>query len=199
MEVFAITGPSGSGKTHLIHEITSSGVYPLEVYTDRAQRPSEKASPDRVYLTNREFNSSLKEFLYWFEFQENRYGYKRKDIKRQQKLGKAISFNVVPSFLSNIVNKLPEVIVIYLFVDEEHFPMLFDRMLNRDLSGDENKHQKKFKVKKIEERLKYARRELKELKNIREVASQNPKSRIFNISGDDNIYKEVIPYIKELL
>ena len=98
-----------------------------------------------------------------------------------------------------ILDRLPEAVVIYLNVDEKHFPMLFDRMLKRDLSKRESKGQEKIKVKKIEERLKYAKRELEELINIRKTALRNPKSRIFNITNDESLYKEVIPYIKKLL
>lgn len=199
MYTFVITGPSGSGKTHLIHELTSLGVYPLEVYTDRKRRPTEKKSTDRVYSTKEEFNSTLSEFLYFFEFQGNRYGYKKSDIEKQRTVGKSICFNIPPSFLPDILDRLPEAIVIYLYVDERHFPMLFDRMLKRDLSERESKSQEKIKVKKIEERLKHAKRELEGLTNIRKAALQNPKSRIFNISNDENLYKEVIPYIKKFL
>ena len=101
--------------------------------------------------------------------------------------------------MPNILDRLPEAVVIYLNVDEKHFPMLFDRMLKRDLSKRESKGQEKIKVKKIEERLKYAKRELEELINIRKTALRNPKSRIFNITNDESLYKEVIPYIKKLL
>ncbi len=85
-----ITGSSGVGKTHLIHELTSLGIYSLEVYTDRSRRPSEKRTTDRVYLTKKEFISNADEFLYWFEFQGNRYGYKKADIERQKRLNSTI-------------------------------------------------------------------------------------------------------------
>ncbi len=199
MGIFIITGPSGSGKTHLIHEITLLGIYPLEVYTDRSRRPSEKQTTDRVYLTKEEFNSDINEFIYWFEFQGNRYGYKKSDIKRQNELGKSICFNIPPTFLPFMLEELPEAIVIYLNVEEKNFPMLFNRMLKRDLAKHDNERLRKTKIEKIEKRLNYARKELRRMAKMRKTALQNSSSRIFNISGNTTLYQKIIPYIKSLI
>jgi len=199
VNIFVITGPSGSGKSHLIHEIITLGIYPLEVYTDREKRPSESKISDRVHLSLEEFSYSLEEFLYWFEFQGNRYGYKKKDIKKQKKLGNSVCFNIPPVFLSEILSRLPEAIVIYLNVREKHFPMLYTRMLKRDLYRNIDKHKEKVIKSKIERRLEHARNELGLLETLKKLISNNPSSRVFDIYDDKILYKEVLPHIKKLI
>lgn len=199
MEIVVVTGPSGSGKTHLIHELTELGVYPLEVYTDRPRRRQEKIKTDRVYLTKKEFNSQKKEFLYWFAFQGNRYGYKKGDIAKQKRADKNICFNIVPKQLTGLLMKLPSATVIYLNVRERDFSFLQKRMEKRDIFPTDTEKSAAKKLGQIESRLVYAREELRRLSKIKKAILINPKSKIFKISDDEGLYKQVLPYIKQLL
>ncbi|MFC1649169.1 hypothetical protein ACFL2C_00460 [Patescibacteria group bacterium] len=199
MNTFVITGPSGSGKSHLVYELEPLGVYPLEVYTDRTRRPTEAENTDRVYLSKRQFSLDLEDFLYWFEFQGNRYGYKHSDITKQRKLGNPICFNIPPSHIPNILEKLPEATAIYLKVEEKHFPMLERRMLQRDVSSHDDDVRRSAKLAKIKKRLEYALEEMQDLDTHRDAMSCNTSSRIFDISGDEVLYTEVIPHIKKLI
>src|SRR3989339_175374 len=195
MHIFVITGPAGVGKSHLINELSKNGLYPLEVYTDRTRRPSEERVTDRVYISVDEFNKSLNDFLYWFEFQGNRYGYKKDDIEKQRKLGRSICFNITPTHLKFLLERLPEAVTIYLNTPVEDFDLLFRRMVERDISpGDFEKDREK-KVKKIESRLKSALSEAIDYGEIEKVFSLNPMSRSFVVKDDRTLYEEVLPYI----
>ena len=199
MKIFVITGPSGCGKSHLVNELCQKGVYPLEVYTDRLRRSSETTVTDRVYLTSTEFTNTLGEFLYWFEFQGNRYGYKLFDIETQSAQNKSICFNITPTDLIPLLKKLPHAITIYLSVDINNFDMLFERIIKRELSPTDTKENKDAKVAKIKNRLDYAKKELESFTKIQQELLQNPLSKVFTIIDDTTLYNEVLPYIIKLM
>jgi guanylate kinase len=195
MNIFVIAGPSGVGKTHLITELGKEGIYPLEVYTDRKRRPTEKDTTDRVYLSEEQFSHSLSDFLYWFEFQGNRYGYKRSDIEHNKKTKRSIVFNIPPTFLPDLLKKLPEAIVIYLKVNKSNFGLLYDRMVARDIGKNDNEVTKEKKIVKIKRRLEFALREMENTADLEELILKNPFSKVFVINDDIALYKEVIPHI----
>ncbi|MDO8488314.1 MAG: hypothetical protein Q7S31_03290 [bacterium] len=194
MEIIVISGPSGIGKSHLIAELSRQGVYPLKVYTDRDRRPTESAFSDRVHLSKSAFDNSLQDFLYWFEFQNNRYGYKKSDIDKHRQQNTHIAFNIPASYLPQLLEKIPEAMVIYLNVDG-NFNLIKERMIKRDISPDETEEQKQLKLISIQKRLDFAQKELEKLAQIFSTCFGHPKSKIFTIHNDDTLYKEVIPYI----
>ncbi len=191
MKIFVITGPSGVGKTHLVNELAKRGIHPLNVYTDRSKRPSEEEITDRVYLSKEEFDIELDGFLYWFEFQGNRYGYKADEIEEQKRIGKSICFNITPTHLRFLIEKLPEAVVIYLHTPKEDFHLLFRRMVERDISQGDSDEVREAKIRSIESRLNFALDEMEKEGDI----GPNPKSRRFLIQGDRVLYDEVIPYV----
>lgn len=199
MKVIIVTGPSGVGKSRLIRELASFGVYPLEVYTDRLRRPTEDLETDRVYLTKAEFDSSLDEYIYWFEFQGSRYGYKKADIEKQKLAGKSVCFNIPPRFLPKMLDRLPEAMVAYLHAEEKDFKLLFNRMVARDLSDLDSESVKATKINKIKQRLDFAKRELNQFEALKKAVFRNPLSRVFEISDDKALYHQVIPYLKKIV
>lgn len=174
-------------------------MYPLEVYTDRLRRPTEDQETDRAYLTEAEFDSGLGEYIYWFEFQGSRYGYKKADIEKQKLAGQSVCFNIPPSFLPEILDRLPEAIVVYLHTEEKDFKLLFDRMAARDLSDLDSESVKTAKINKIKQRLDFAKRELERFEALKKAVFRNPLSRIFEISDDEALYRQVIPYLKKIV
>ncbi len=198
MNIFVIAGPSGVGKSHLIHELTKRGIYPLEVYTDRVRRPTEKVITDRVYLSRSEFDRAGEEFLYWFEFQGSRYGYKRSDIQRLEQQNNSLCFNITPTHLPELLKVLPRAVVIFLMVKLENFGMLFERMVKREVSLKDSAGVKAVKMNKIRDRLDFARKEVDNYRNIQKVLSGNPLGRIFVVRNNDTLYEEVLPYILKL-
>ena len=199
MKIIIVTGPSGVGKSRPIRELASLGVYPLEVYTDRLRRPTEDQETDRVYLTAEEFDLVLGDFIYWFEFQGSRYGYKKADIEKQKLAGKSVCFNIPPSFLPEILDKLPEATVVYLHAEEKDFNLLFDRMIARDLSDLDSESVKTAKINKIKQRLDFAKRELDQFEALKKAVFRNSLSRVFEISDDEALYRQVIPYLKKIV
>lgn len=195
MKIFVITGPSGVGKTHLVNELAKHGIYPLNVYTDRDKRPSEEEITDRAYLSKEEFDIELNSFLYWFEFQGNRYGYRADEIEEQKKIGKSTCFNITPTHLKFLVEKLPEAVVIYLHTPKEDFHLLFKRMVERDISQGDSDEVRESKIRSIEARLNFALDEMEKEGDI----GLNPESRRFLIKDDKVLYEEVIPYILSLV
>ncbi|MBN1162928.1 hypothetical protein JXA34_04265 [Patescibacteria group bacterium] len=199
MKIFIVSGPSGVGKSHLINELSQKGLYPLEVYTDRKRRPFEGEITDRVYLTHKEFTDSLADFLYWFEFQGNRYGYKTSDIETNRKKSKSVVFNIPLTFLQDVLDKLPEAVVIHLDVDTDNFNMLYARMVARDLSGDETEDDKNQKLSKIKKRLDFAKKEIEEISDLGFITKHDPLSKVFVVKDNSTLYDEVIPYILDVL
>lgn len=198
MNIFIISGPSGVGKSHLVHELEKIGISSIDVYTDRKRRPTEKDVTDRVYMTKEEFDSILTDFLYWFEFQGNRYGYKLQDITDLRRKKLSASLTIPPSFIEKIMKLLPEGIIIHLHVDEKDFSLLSQRMKYRDISELDSQGEKELKNKKIQNRLDFARDELKVHKKIHKLISRGNKGKIFTITNDESLYAEVIPYIRNL-
>lgn len=194
-----ITGPSAAGKTHLVHEMVTLDVHPLETYTDRERRPTEKQNTDRVYLSKQDFTHSLEEFLYWFKFQGNRYGYKSEDLYRQLKANNPVCFNIPPAHLKNILMQIPDAIVIYLFVNKKNFPLLKERMIKRDIKNTDNPRIRDRKIKNIEKRLDHALNEMKNVLEYKKLLSQNINSKLFYIESDETLYAEVLPHIKKIL
>ncbi len=198
MKIFVITGSSGVGKSHLVHELTKQGIYPLEVYTDRVRRPTEVRDADRVFLSPSEFSQISKEFLYWFEFQGNRYGYKRSDIQRLENQGASLCFNIPPIYLPGLLKEMPRAVAIFLTVETENFGMLSERMVKRDISPQDSPQVKIAKMNKIRNRIDLARNEVGEYRDIQQALSANPLSRTFVIRNDQTLYDEVLPYISKI-
>lgn len=194
--VFVITGPSGVGKTHLAHELSKRGLYLLKVYTDRAPRHTEQSVTDRVYITKKEFDKhSAEDFAYWFEFQDNRYGYMRNEINANLNSNKNMVTNIIPSCVSDFVKSVPQTVVIYLNIGLDKFDLLKKRMIKREISKNDTKEEKLMKNAKIEKRLEFARNELTYFDEIINTSFVNSLSKVFNILDDSTLYKEVIPYI----
>ena len=133
--------------------------------------------------------------MYWFEFQGNRYGYKKDDIEKQGKLGRSICFNITPTHLKFLLERLPEAVTIYLNTPVEDFDLLFRRMVERDISSGDSEEDREKKVKKIESRLEFALGEAIDYGEIEKVFSLNPMSRSFVVKDDRTLYEEVLPYI----
>lgn len=199
MKIFIITGPSGVGKTHLVNELSKHGVYPLKVYTDRERRLSESVTTDRIYLSKEEFDKGLSDFLYWFEFQGNRYGYRSSDIEEQKRAGRSICFNITPTHLRFLLEKLPEAIVIYLHTPKEDFDLLFKRMVERDISEDDSDDVREAKVRSIESRLNFALGELDKAACIEDIINKNPQSKRFLVRNDNILNEEIVPYVLSLI
>ncbi len=198
MKIFVITGPSGVGKSHLVHELTKQGIYPLEVYTDRVRRPTEGRDADRVFLSPSEFSQTSEEFLYWFEFQNNHYGYKRSDVQRLKNQGSSLCFNIPPIYLPGLLKKIPRAVTIFLTVETENFSMLFERMVRRDISPQDDPLVKIAKMNIIKDRIDFARNGVGDYHMVQQALSANPLSRTFVIRNDKTIYDEALPYISKI-
>jgi hypothetical protein len=77
--------------------------------------------------------------------------------------------------------------------------MLAERMIARDISGEDNEDSKFSKLEHITKRLEFASEELKALPEIRKTFTKNPLSKEFTINDDSGIYIEVIPYILSIV
>ncbi len=195
MNIFAIVGPSGVGKSLLVSELVKEDFYSIPVFTDRAKRPGEKKVVDREYLTVEEFDKFLEKFIYWFEFQGHRYGYKKSDIEKCKRKNLNACLNITPTHLPYLINKLPELITIYLRVLPDNYDLLFKRMVKRDISSEDSESAKEDKIDKIKSRLNHALSEEENFGSLELFLTQNRFSRVFNIAGDGELFDDVLPYI----
>lgn len=198
MNTFIIAGPSGIGKSHLMNELVQKDFHILKAYTDRARRPTETEVKDRAYLSKQEFDAALSEFIYWFEFQGNRYGYKNSEIQEFSKKGKQILFNLPSSEILATLQKLSQAIVILLQIDKNNFELLRERMILRDIHKEDSTEEKQIKLAKIDARLDFALKEMEAFEELASVLEKNPQNKIFTIKNDKTLYDEVIPYILNL-
>lgn len=182
MKNLVICGTSGVGKTFLEEYLESQNLsYQLPKYFDRNNRPGERKDKN-VSMSQERWMSTKKEFFFTLSYNNNNYGWKRADFKKNKVATLAITLESLSSFIK--VNK--DFMPILLWVELDNLELLRRRMKNR---GE--------KKEKIEQRLKLAKIEIKKGNVYKKIIREN-KGLIITIKDDKTIFKELIPRIKAI-
>jgi len=185
-KLFVIAGPSAVGKTYLAEQCLK--LYPalfsqVSLYTTRQPRSGE-AFVDRIFVDEAAFLAKKRagDFFIAERFHDNWYGWESSALKPT---AKHLIVNVWPSLLPTF-QSMSGFEAIGLSISPDYFGLLEDRMKRR---GDSSQ--------KIAERLELIKKDLRDLDQQRELVDKFGK--MFEIDGDENIPREVIPWMVGLL
>ena len=116
--VIVISGPSGVGKDATLAKIKESGVrfHCVVTATTRKRRASEINGADYYFLTQKEFETRIKqnEFLEYAKVYNNYYGVLKKEVCDALKQGEDIIIKVDVQGAKTLKNKMPEAVFIFL-------------------------------------------------------------------------------------
>lgn len=156
-KIFIISASSGAGKTTLTNEVIKRLSHKFNIskvitYTTRSPRIDEINGKDYYFLTEKEFKQKLKAdfFLETTKYNESFYG-SPKNILENIKYGKSFILITDLKGIKVLKKLIPKAILIWINIP--NLEILRQRLINR---GDN--------FKKIEQRLKLAKIELKEIK-----------------------------------
>ncbi len=192
----AITGTSGVGKTFLetiLHE--KYNFEQLPKYTNRPQRPDEIEGKGIYFIKDGSETTiaTNPEYFFHLEYMGFNYGWKKKDLEKQQNrdLTIAITLESMPRLLKLNLGFIP----ILLYIRPENTNLLMQRLKNQlrytDLVG-QDKVTADFTISK---RIKAAINETN--RNQYYIRLVNKIGMSFEIKDDQTIIDEVIPYIKK--
>ena len=186
-KTIVITGPSAVGKSFLAAYLEKK--YPLKIhrvkiYTSRKSRTVE-ADSDRIFITKEAFNQKLvaNEFKVHGSFGGNNYGYTPEMLKPKD--NKNIIVNVWPEIIPQF-KSVPNLLIIALQTSKTKIPMLESRMSKR---GDD--------VDTIKNRLKLIQNDIDTIEKHKSIIDKH--GHTFNITSDQNLFDEVIPFLEKQL
>lgn len=153
--VFVLSAPAGTGKTTLIRMLSNEfeSIVESVSYTTRPPRSNEIDGKDYFFISEKEFESKIKEgdFLEYAKVFGYNYGTSCEYVYSQQKRGKHV-FLVIDT-QGAIQLKEKKISAIYIFLSPPSLEVLESRLLNRKT---ENK-------KTLARRLSWAEQELKKI------------------------------------
>lgn len=179
--LFILTGPSGIGKSHLSNELASDGFEIISRVSTRAPRPNDN-STDMKHVSLDEYKEmeSKGEFLVSEEFGGNWYGFLKSELLNNAEKPKAVV--TWPEIVELFVERMENVIPVYLDISDENIEVLIQRMKER---GDDEES-----IKKRVELTKSARNYLETKKEMFQEYG-----KVFDIVDNTTLYDEVIPWI----
>lgn len=185
-KVFVVIGPSGIGKTYLAEKIIDK--YPssfdqVKLFTTRQPRQNE-SFVDRIFISAEKFLEKRRagDFFIAEKFHESWYGYTNSSLRPIQK---NVIVNAWPALVPKFVG-MPNLCFVGLTTSEASIDLLKKRMVKRD-----GNH------KVVAERLVLADRDIADMRRVEDIIINNGK--VFKVTDDQTISKEVIPWIEKHL
>ena len=137
--IFVISGPSGVGKGTIIQKlIQENPSYSLAVSaTTRPPRNGEVHGTDYFFLTNNEFDTSIKndEFLEWCQVHTNRYGTLKKEVNNLLSHSDAIIIEIDVQGAEKI-RKHKDINQRHIFLVPPSIKILEERLRKRDTESE---------------------------------------------------------------
>ena len=183
-KIIVVTGPSAVGKTYLADLLVSAHaqrIVAAKVVTTRQPRQGETGT-DRLFVSEEAF-ANMKargEFVVEGEFGGNRYGYTT-DALRVSKHKKSIIVNTWPAMIPAF-EKIKDVLLVGLTVDEAHLALLEERLHNRSEAPDV-----------IEKRKQLIRADVQTMLQYQDNLAAC--GRTFFIHDNTSIHTDVLPFI----
>lgn len=171
--VFIISGPSGAGKTTIAKRVLQSieGLSRSISCTTREKRHSEKEGKDYRFMAEEEFKHLIeqKAFLEWAKILGNFYGTLRYDVEKELSLGNDILLCIDVQGAAQVMRAMPDG-VISIFILPPGIKELQKRLSKR---GD--------KPQDIENRLKLAREEMKQISSYKYLIQNDVLHKAVNL------------------
>ncbi|RCK75941.1 MAG: Guanylate kinase [Ignavibacteriae bacterium] len=140
IKLLVISAPSGCGKTTIVQEILKR--HP-EFYfsisaTTRKKREYEIDGKDYYFISKSEFEKMIQqnELIEWQKIYDDYYGTPVSEIKKAEKNGKSIVFDIDVLGALNIKKKFPNDTVT-IFIDVPSLEVLVERLKNRKTENEE--------------------------------------------------------------
>lgn len=158
--LIVISGPSGSGKGTIIKEVLKRKpdlVYSVS-YTTRPRREGEINGKDYFFISKRKFEELIKKdfFLEWAKVYNFYYGTSKEFVIENLKKNKDVILEIEIQGARKIREIFDKNNTIFIFIAPPDFEELKRRIIERKRGETEDE---------IEERLKFAYKELEESKN----------------------------------
>jgi len=153
--VICLVGPSGVGKTSYIKQLIEKYHFIMPtVVTTRNPRPDD--NNDYHYVTKSKFLEMIgnKEFIEWDLYINYYYGTKIKDIFSIIDSGFTVILDLTPKGCSQIINKIPNALIITIFPDNPEW--LLERLKIRNCQT----------LKEIQKRTKILKNYLEQMKSL---------------------------------
>ena len=142
--VIVISAPSGAGKTSVLFETLKC--HPEIAFsvssTTRVPRNGEKEGVNYHYITEEEFDASVKkgDFLEWNTVHGNKYGTLKKSVEDEICKGKSIILDTDTIGAFNIRKHYPDAVLIFILPPSPN--MLDERLMSRDTESQEHIRQR---------------------------------------------------------
>ncbi|MCE5299363.1 MAG: guanylate kinase [Spirochaetia bacterium] len=187
--VFVVSAPSGTGKTTVINEFLKSHIKDFVVsvsVTTRAPRKGEQNGRDYFFFTKEKFRQFIKKgrFLEYAPVLDNYYGTLKQTVKSNINKGKNVIMDIDVQGAKKIKKEMPEAVTI--FIIPPSFRVLSERLKNRKTESEKAVAQRlKLAKKELKERLKYdyiiINKELTEAKGFLECIYSLEKFRRYGL------------------
>ena len=132
--MFVLSSPSGSGKTTLTKKLSENNKnFSISIsHTTRKPRPNEINGKDYHFVSNQEFEDSVKEnnFFEYANIFDNRYGTSKKPILELLSRGKDVLFDIDWQGTQQL-KKVKDLSLVTFFILPPSVQVLKDRLLNR--------------------------------------------------------------------
>jgi len=135
--IFIISAPSGTGKTTLVREVIRQlpGLQFSVSYTTRLPRSNEKDGEDYHFVSHSVFQKMVEqnEFLEWAEVLGNRYGTPRPDLKKIERDGLDLIFDIDTQGAKKVTKEVAQPVLIYLLPPS--LKVLRERLIKRGVDS----------------------------------------------------------------
>lgn len=116
-KLFIITGPSGVGKGTILERFFKENkniIYSIS-QTTRKPRPGEVHGINYFFVTNEEFQNSIKnnELLEWAKYSDNYYGTRKDFVLNALKKGTDVILEIETHGASEVMAKFPDCVTIF--------------------------------------------------------------------------------------
>lgn len=139
-KLFIITGPSGVGKGTILERFFKENkniIYSIS-QTTRKPRPGEVHGINYFFVTNEEFQKSIKndELLEWAKYSDNYYGTRKDFVLNALEKGTDVILEIETHGAQEIMAKFPDCVTI--FFTPPNFDELEKRLRGRNTEDEEH-------------------------------------------------------------
>ena len=134
--MIVLSSPSGAGKTTLVKLLSKRDNYFVSIsHTTRKPRENEKNGRDYFFVSNNDFEKSIKnsEFLEYAKVFKNYYGSPKLPVIEKLKKGSNVVFDIDWQGTQQIKKHKMDFELLTIFVLPPSKKVLFDRLSNRDM------------------------------------------------------------------
>lgn len=117
--IIVISGPSGSGKNSVVdalRKLPNRFIFSISCTTRKEIRPGEVDGKDYFFLSDEEFDKTIKEdgFLEWQPIHQYRYGTRKKDFDRLRASGKHVVMVIDVKGMVNVKKMYKNVLTFFV-------------------------------------------------------------------------------------